>query len=142
MSTPIYRQQATAVSTASLSANNNAYSAGTRIQTSALSIAGALLCDFRITGGSWSGTPTGGAIQLVAVDRDFSGTAGATPGTTTPPRLIGPFTPTGQTTSTFGVLSINAVPLSPDADYYVYNNNTTMNLTGFTLTATPWTPGT
>lgn len=142
MPTPIIRESATAISTASLSANNNAYSAGTRIQVSALSIVGALLCDFRITAGIWSGVPTGGAIQLVAVDRDFSGTAGATPGSTVPPRFIGSFTPTGQTTSTFGALAVNSVALSPDADYYVYNNGTGMNLTGFTLTATPWTPGT
>ena len=142
MPTPIYRQSATTVTSGSLSAANSAYSAALRIQTSTLSIVGALLADFRITGGTWSAAPTGGVIQLVAVDRDFAGTSGATPGTTVPARLVGNFSPAGQTTSTFGALSISSVALAPDTDYYVYNNGTTVALNTFTLTCAPWTPGT
>jgi hypothetical protein len=140
--TPIYRQAATAVTSGSLSAASSAYSGALRVQQSALSIAGALLGDFRITGGTWSVAPTGGSIQLVAVDRDFAGTANSAPGSTFPPRFVGTFTPAGQTTATFGALALNAVALSPDCDYYVYNNGTGASLSTFTLTCTPWTPGT
>lgn len=104
---------------------------------------GALLADFRITSVTFSAAPTTGVIQLVAVDRDLSANAGPTPASTMRPRLIGTFSPQPQTSnaSTGWIMSLNSVALSPDADYYLYNNGTGVNLTAAVLTAQCWSPG-
>lgn len=143
MTTPIVRIPGTALSTVAISAiANNAYgSSSMRVQASALTPANALLADFRLTSITWGGTPPGGQIQLVAVDRDFAGTAGPTPGANYQPRVCGTFTPRELTSSSPGVMALNAVALSPDADYYVYNNGTTQTFAA-TLNCQPYTPGT
>lgn len=104
---------------------------------------GALLADFRITSATFGSAPTAGVIQLVAVDRDLSGNAGPTPSSTMSPRLCGTFSPQAQSSnsSTGWIMALDAVQLSPDADYYLYNNGTGVSLTAAVLTAQCWSPG-
>ena len=144
MSTPIVRIPGTALTPVSVSSfGTNTYgSSAMRIQASGLTPANALIADFRITSITWGGTPTAGSsIQLVAVDRDFSGTQGPTPGANYIPRLCGTFNPLELASGSPGLMGVNAVALSPDADYYLYNNATGTTFVG-TLSCTPWTPGT
>lgn len=104
---------------------------------------GALLADFRLTSVVFASAPVAGALQLVAVDRDLSGNQGPTPSSTMRPRLIGSFSPQPQASnaSTGWIMAINAVPLSPDADYWIYNNNTNVSLSDCIITAQCWSPG-
>lgn len=146
MSTPIVRISGTALTPVTVSAITSGApgyaSTAMRIQTSALTPAGALLCDFRLTSITWGGTPAAaGAIQLFAVDRDFSGNAGPTPGANYIPRLCGTFSPQELASGSPGVMGLNSVSLSPDADYYVANNATGVTF-ACTINAVPWSPGT
>lgn len=113
-----------------------------RIQASALTPANLLLCDFRLTSITWGGAPAAaGAIQLFAVDRDFAGTIGPTPGANYLPRLVGTFSPQELAQASPGIMGLNNISLSPDADYYVANNATGQTF-ACTLNAVPWTYGT
>ena len=143
MTTPIIQVPTAATVTQALGTfNNNAYSAGMRIQRSALSFA-ALLADFRIPSLTLNTAATGGSFSLVAIYRDFSGTAGASPSSTNLGRFCGSFTPIMTGATTTGILGLNSVSLSTDADYYVLDNGTGANVTaGVTMTAQPWSPGT
>jgi hypothetical protein len=146
MTTPIYRQNASALTPVTFSAvasGSPVYSSNAlRVQQSALSVPGALMADFRLTSITWGGTPaSGGSIQLVAVDRDFSGIAGTAPDATHLPRLVGTFSPIETASASPGVMALNAVALSYDTDYYLANNGTGQTFTG-TLNCLPWTPGT
>lgn len=109
--------------------------------------AGALLADFRLTrasGNMFATAPVAGALQLIAVDRDLSGNPGPVPSAALLGRLVGAFTPTpstGNTAQTW-VMSVNSVALSPDCDFYIYNNGTAQALAAnWVLTAQPWSPG-
>lgn len=104
---------------------------------------GALLADFRITSATFGSAPVAGVIQLVAVDRDLSGNAGPTPSSTMRPRYVGAFSPRPQASNaaTGWIMALNSVALSPDADYYLYNNGTGVSLSDCILTAQCWSPG-
>lgn len=146
MTTPIVRIPGTALTPVTVSAitsGSPGYAAtAMRIQASTLTPANALLCDFRLTSITWGGAPAAaGAIQLFAVDRDFAGTQGPTPGANYIPRLLGTFSPQELASGSPGIMSLERVALSADADYYVGNNQTGQTFT-CTLNAQPWTPGT
>ena len=149
MATPLLRDNATQVTlTSAHTTANNAYANSAdvmRLQVSALSFA-ALLADFRLTSVVFATAPVGGILQLVAVDRDLAGNQGPTPsGTTLQGRVVGTFSPTplASNGSTGWIMGVNSVPLSFDADYWVYNNGTAFTLnSGWVLTAQPWSPGT
>ena len=140
MANPVIRS--TTLTQAIASTASNAYSAAAlRVQQSAVSSPGAIVGDFRLTGGTWGGTPAAGSsIQLVAVDRTFGGTIGPTPGANFVPRICGTFSPQ-ELSSTWGTMSLNNVPLSPDADYYLYNNATGQTI-ACTMECSPWYYGT
>lgn len=149
MGTPIVRNNvgsAVAVTSANAVASNAYANVADRLRitTSSGGNLGALLADFRLTSVTFGAAPTAGAIQLYAVDRDGSGTAGPTPASTILPRLVGTFSPQPNTgnASTGWIMALNNVPLSPDCDYYLYNNGTGQSLSaGWVLTAQPWSPG-
>lgn len=146
MTTPIVRipgTELTPVTVSAIYSGSPGYaSSAMRIQVSGLTPANAMLCDFRLTSITWGGTPSAaGSIQLYAVDRDFAGTVGPTPGANYLPRLCGTFSPQELASASPGIMSLNAVPLSYDADYYVANNGTGQTF-ACTLNAKPWSPGT
>lgn len=146
MPTPIVRVPGTALTPVTVSAITSGTpgyaSSAMHIQASALTPANLLLADFRLTSITWGGTPAAaGAIQLFAVDRDFSGNIGPTPGTNYIPRFLGTFSPQELASSSPGVMSLEKVALSADADYYVANNATGVTF-ACTLNALPWSPGT
>lgn len=122
---------------------NNAYTNSAdklRIQNTG----NALLADFRLTSATFATAPVGGALQLIAVDRDAAGNAGPAPSSSMLGRVCGTFTPLPSTAnaSTSWVMGLNAVPLVADADYWLYNNGTAYSLnSGWILTAQPWSPG-
>lgn len=152
MPTPLLRNAvgtAVQVTTANAVANNAYANVADRLRLNpgvgGSGHAGALLADFRLTSVVFGAAPTTGALQLVAVDRDTAGNAGPTPASTILPRPVGTFTPSPTTgnASTGWIMAINAVALSPDADYYLYNNGTGVSLgAGCVLTAQCWSPGT
>lgn len=148
MSTPIVRISGSNVSRPLANAiANNAYANtadALRIQQSALSIAGLLLADFRLTGVTFSAAPVAGSIQLVKVPRDAAGNQGPAPAATLLPYQIWTFGPMPNTSNalTSWIMVVDNVPLDADADYWLFNNGTGVNLTAGTLTAMPWSPGT
>ena len=146
MSAPNVRINGTTVGTTfSASIASAAYaSTPARVQLSGLG-SNYLLGDWRITGltTAFSGAPAaGGTVALYAVDRDFAGNIGPTPSASWTPRFCGNFNPI-QSTATGGILALNDVRLSYDADYYLYNNATgvTMYTTNASLSCMPWSPG-
>ncbi len=150
MPTPIIRT-VTGTSVTRTFANavaNNAYANiadALRIQQSALSTPGLLLCDFRLTGVSFGTAPVAGSVQLARVSRDAGGTQGPTPSATLVPREIWTFSPTPAASNalTGWIMGINGVPLDADSDYWLFNNGTGYTLaTGMVLTGIPWSPGT
>lgn len=148
MPTPLLRDTGTAVTKTTANAiANNAYSASAdalRLQVSALSAA-YLLADFCLTGATFGTAPVGGNVQLVAVDRTTAGVQGPTPSASMIGRLVGTFSPSPSTSNalTAWTMTVNAVPLAMDADYWIFNNGTGYSIaSGCTLTATPWSPGT
>lgn len=104
---------------------------------------GALLADFRLTSVTFGTAPVTGALQLVAVDRDLAGNQGPTPSSTLRGRVVGSFSPqpAASNASTGWIMGINSVPLSPDADYWIYNNSTGVSLSDCIITAQCWSPG-
>jgi hypothetical protein len=105
-----------------------------------------LLADFRLTGVTFGAAPVQGSLQIAKVPRDFAGNPGPVPVNASMVPLqvytLGP-TPGAGNAATGWVMSADAVPLDPDADYWLYNNNTAQTLAaGWTLTAQPWSPGT
>ncbi len=114
-----------------------------RIQLSALG-ANYLMADFRLSF-TYGTAPVAGSIQLVQVPRDFSGNQGFTPATTLLGAQIytaGPLPQASNTVKAF-IFSWNAVPLTYDQDFWLYNNATGQSIvSGYTLTAMPWSPGT
>ena len=145
MTSPFVRIPGTAITPVTVSAITSGApgyaSSAMRIQSSALSPANLLLVDFRLTSITWGGTPAAaGAIQLFAMDRDFSGNIGPTPGANYIPRLCGTFSPQELASGSPGIMSLERIPLSSDADYYVANNATGVTF-ACTLNATPWSPG-
>jgi hypothetical protein len=143
MTTPAIRVLSSQVTQALGAIGNNGYSAAMRIQVSAQTFANPLFADFRIPAPTFGGSPTSGVVQLIAVDRDFSGTAGTAPSATSLGRFCGTFNPIFTGTATPGIMYLDFVPLSPDADYYVFNNGTAFSIaTGLTMTAQCWSPGT
>ncbi len=104
---------------------------------------GALLADFRLTGVTFSAAPVKGALQLVRVDRDFAGNQGPTPSATLLGTPVGAFSPmpTVSNALTGWIMGIDSVALAPDADYWLLNNDTAVNVTACTLTAQCWSPG-
>lgn len=148
MPTPIIPIYATSLTKTTANAiANNAYANSAdalRIQRSALSVA-ALLCDFRLTSVTFATAPVGGCLQLAVVDRDAAGNIGPTPSATLVPTRVytlGPLPATGNA-ATGWVMGLDAVPLSPDQDVWLFNNGTAYSLnSGALLTAMPWTPGT
>lgn len=104
---------------------------------------GALLADFRLTGVTFASAPVTGVLQLVRVDRDLAGNQGPTPSATLLGTPVGTFSPMPTTSNTLTgwVMGINAVALSPDADYWLFNNGTAVSLSACTLTAQCWSPG-
>jgi hypothetical protein len=148
MSTPLIRDSGTPVTLTTANAiANNAYANSAdamRLEISALSAA-YLLADFCLTGATFGTAPSGGSVQLIAVDRTPSGTQGPTPSASLLGRVAGTFNPVPSTSNvlTTWTMTINAVPLSADCDYWLYNNGTGYTIaSGCTLTATPWSPGT
>lgn len=146
MTTPVIRVPGTALTPVTVSAITSGSpgyaSTPMRITTSGLTPPNLLLADFRLTAITWGGTPSAaGAIQLFAVDRDFAGNIGPTPGANYLPRLVGSFSPQELASGSPGIMSLNSVALSPDADYYVANNATGQTF-ACTLNCTPWSPGT
>lgn len=150
MPTPIIRS-VTGTSVTRTFANsvaNNAYANSAdalRIQQSALSTAGLLLADFRLTSVSFGTAPVGGAVQLAKIPRDAAGNIGPTPSATLVPTQIWTFgpTPAASNASTGWIMSIDSVPLDADADYWLFNNGTAYTMaSGMVLTAVPWSPGT
>lgn len=148
MTTPIYPQYATSVTKTSANPTLTGQYCNSadalRIQRSALSIA-AMLCDFRLTGVSFGTAPVAGSLQLVLIDRDAAGNQGPTPAATLVPArsyTLSPV-PAASNALTGWIMSVNAVPISPDQDVWIYNNGTAQTLSsGWTLTAMPWSPGT
>lgn len=105
----------------------------------------ALLADFRLTSVVFATQPVGGALQLFAVDRDLANTAGATPSATLVPRFVGSFNPqpAASNASTGWIMALNAVALTANTDYWLYNNGTLFSLNlGWVLKAQCWSPGT
>ena len=105
----------------------------------------ALLADFRLTSITFATAPVGGALQLVAVDRDLANTAGPTPSATLLARFVGSFNPqpAAGNASTGWIMSLNSVALTANTDYWIYNNNTLFALNlGWVLKAQCWSPGT
>lgn len=146
MPTPIVRLPGTAVTPVTVSAITSGApgyaSSAMRIKTSTLIPAGALIGDFRLTSITWGGTPAAaGAIQLFAVDRDFSGNIGPTPGANYIPRWCATFSPQTLVSGGSPVMAANNVSLSEDADYYVGNNATGVTF-ACTLNFKPYAPGT
>ena len=129
--------------TAANAVANNAYANSAdklRIQNTG----NALLADFRLTSATFATAPVGGVLQLIAVDRDFSGNAGPNPATSMLGRVLGSFSPQPSTgnASTSWVMGLDSVPLAADADYWLFNNGTAYSLnSGWVLTAQPWSPG-
>lgn len=128
---------------------SNAYSNvadAMRVRTDTGGNAGALLGDFRLTKASslFGAAPTAGTIYIAKIPRDASGNAGPVPSSSMVPTQLYPMGPISSTgnSNTAWVLSADAVPLSADADYYIYNNGTGQSIqVGATLTCTPWNPG-
>lgn len=140
MSTPILRQNQGSAITASLSSiANNSYSAGTRVNNSTTA---ALLCDVWLTGAFGTSPAGAGSLQLVVIDRDLSGNAGAAPSTTVIGKVY-TLTPSPSGTAS-QVFAADSIPLPYDADFYIYNNGTAYTFTaaasGFVIQ--PWSPGT
>ena len=104
---------------------------------------GALLADFRLTGVTFASAPVTGVLQLIRIDRDLAGNRGPTPSATLLGTPVGTFSPMPTTSNalTTWLMGINAVALSPDADYWLFNNGTAVSLSAFTLTARCWSPG-
>ena len=146
--TPLLRDSDAAVSrTAANAVANNAYANAADAVRLSLATIGTnyLLADFRLTNVTFGVAPVAGTLQLIAVDRDFSGNQGPTPSASMQGRLVGVFSPTPQAANalTGWIMSVNSVPLTPDADYWIFNSATGQTLNaGWTLTATPWSPGT
>ncbi|MDO9235999.1 MAG: hypothetical protein Q7U28_08210 [Aquabacterium sp.] len=146
MPTPLLRDVigSNVVVTAANAVANNAYAnAADKLTINNTGLA--LLADFRLTSATFATAPVGGALQLFAVDRDFSGNAGPTPSATMPGRLVGSFSPyaAASNTATSWVMSLNSVPLSAYTDYWLMNNGTAYSLnSGWVLTAQLWSPGT
>lgn len=141
MAVDTYGSALTPVTVSAITSGSPGYaSSAMRIQQSALSTPGMMLADFRLTSITWGGTPAAaGAIQLFAVDRDFAGNIGPTPGANYIPRLCGTFSPQELASGSPGVMGLNNVRLSYDADYYVGNNQTGQTF-ACTLNALPKTP--
>ena len=145
MAAPILRNNvgANIVVTATVAVANNAYAAAAdlmRINNTGL----ALLADFRLTSVVFAIAPVTGSLQLFAVERSFANVAGPTPSATMQPKLVAVFSPVpiAGNTSTGWVMGANAMPLSPDADYWLYNAGTGQSLNlGWVLTAQLWSPG-
>ena len=146
MPTPLLRDVigSNIVVTAVNAVANNAYAnSADKLQINNTGLA--LLADFRLTSVTFATAPVGGALQLFAVDRDFSGNAGPTPAGTLLARYVGTFTPSPTTSnaSTGWIMGINSVPLSANTDFWLYNNGTAFSLnSGWVLTAQLWSPGT
>jgi len=144
MTAPILRNNvgsAVTVTTANAIANNAYANSADKLRIN--NTGNALLADFRLTGVTFAAAPVAGAVQLIAVDRDFSGNAGPTPSASMLGRIY-PFSPQPSTSnaSTGWVMSCNSVPLSADCDYWLYNNGTAQQIAaGCVLTAQPWSPG-
>ena len=112
MPTPIIRS-VTGTALTKTGANaiaNNAYansSDALRIQQSALSAPGLLMCDFRLTSVTFATAPVGGCLQLAKIPRDASGNIGPTPSATLVPTQIwtlGPI-PAASNASTGWIMS-------------------------------------
>lgn len=148
MSTPIIRINGTALSKAlTIAIASGAYANSAdalRIQQSALSIPGLLLVDFRLTNVVLSAAPVTGSLQIVKVPRDTAGNQGPAPSSSLLPYQVWTFgpMPSAGNALTGWVMGIDSVPLDLDADYWLSNNGTGVNLTGAVLTASPWSPGT
>ena len=152
MSTPIIRS-VTGTSITRAYANTIATGAycnsadAVRVQQSALSTAGLLLFDARLTGVAFSAAPTAGSVQLAVVDRDASGNIGPTPTANIIPNKIYTFGPLigSSNASTGWIMGIDSIPIAADQDLWLFNNGTgvTMNIgSSMTLTVVPWSPGT
>jgi hypothetical protein len=93
--------------------------------------------------GSFGSSPAGtGALQLVIIDRDLAGNAGASPSTTV---LGKPYTLTPSPSGTASqVFAVDSVPLPYDCDAYILNNGTAQTFTFGTsgFACQPWSPGT
>jgi len=148
MSTPIVRDSGSNIVVTSAHAiANNAYANSADVMNiSQASIGTAyLLADFRLTSVTFATAPVGGVLQLAKVPRDLSGNIGPTPSATLVPAQVWTFgpMPAASNASTGWIMSIDSVPLDPNADYWVYNNGTGYSLnSGWVLTAQPWSPGT
>lgn len=133
---------AVSVTTANAIASNSYANAADKLRIN--NTGNALLADFTLTSATWATAPVGGVLQLVAVDRDSAGNAGPAPSSSMLGRLVGSFSPSPSTgnASTGWIMTIPAVPLTADCDYWIYNNGTGYSLAaGAVLTAQPWSPG-
>lgn len=114
-----------------------------RIQLSALS-ANYLMADFRLSF-TFGTAPVAGSIQLIQVPRDFSGNQSFTPATTMQGAQVYTMSPLPQASNTVKafIFSCNAVPLTYDQDFWLFNNATGQSIvSGYVFTAMPWSPGT
>lgn len=144
MTTPITRNNIgspVTVTTANTIANNAYANAADKLRIN--NTGGAMVADFRLTGLSFGSAPVAGIVQIVAVDRDFAGNAGPTPSSAMVGRVYsGSPSPSAGNASTGWIVSWERIPISADADYWLFNNGTGQQISaGCTLTAQPWSPG-
>lgn len=144
MPTPILRNSvgaAVSVTTLNAIANNAFANASDKLRIQ--NTGNALLADFRLTGVVFAAAPVAGSIMLIAIDRDFSGNAGPAPASSMVGKqyVFSPMPASGNASAGW-VMSVDNVPLSADADYWIYNAGTGQQIAaGCTLTAQPWSPG-
>lgn len=145
MAAPILRNNvgANIVVTAANAVANNAYAAVADVMN--INNTGlALLADFRLTSATFAAAPVTGSLQLFAVERSFANASGPTPSVSMQPKLVAVFSPVpvAGNAAVSWVMGANGVPLSPNADYWLYNAGTAQSLNlGWVLTAQLWSPG-